>query len=72
MELLITAKNVTIESWDLLKTNILSTYRMKTIIEWITRDYPEYEDVLFTTEAPIGNVNQLLTKNRIAASTVSY
>jgi type I restriction enzyme, S subunit len=33
---------------------------------WMTRGLPVYGDVLFTTEAPLGNVAQLLTRERVA------
>ena len=32
----------------------------------MTRGIPEYGDILFTTEAPLGNVAQLLTRERLA------
>jgi type I restriction enzyme S subunit len=33
---------------------------------WMTRGIPEHGDVLFTTEAPLGNVAQLLVRERVA------
>lgn len=33
---------------------------------WMTRGLPRYGDVLFTTEAPLGNVAQLLTSEKVA------
>jgi type I restriction enzyme S subunit len=33
---------------------------------WMTRGIPEHGDLLFTTEAPLGNVAQLLTTERVA------
>ena len=32
---------------------------------WMTRGFPEYGDVLFTTEAPLGNVAQLDTREKV-------
>ena len=32
---------------------------------WMTRGFPQYSDVLFTTEAPLGNVAQLDTDERV-------
>lgn len=34
--------------------------------EWMTRGFPKVGDVLFTTEAPLGNVAQLHTDSKIA------
>ncbi len=33
--------------------------------EWMTRGFPEYGDVLFTTEAPLANVAQLDTEEKV-------
>jgi type I restriction enzyme S subunit len=33
---------------------------------WMTRGIPEHGDILFTTEAPLGNVAQLLTRGKVA------
>ena len=33
--------------------------------EWMTRGFPEFGDVLFTTEAPLGNVAQLDTEEKV-------
>jgi type I restriction enzyme S subunit len=33
---------------------------------WMTRGIPEYGDILFTTEAPLGNVAQLNLKEKVA------
>jgi type I restriction enzyme, S subunit len=60
---LITAKNVRM---GFVKDEPLEYISEKTYIEWMTRGFPRYGDILFTTEAPLGNVAQLLTNEKIA------
>jgi type I restriction enzyme S subunit len=60
---LITAKNV--------RMGFISEYPREfisenTYTEVMTRGFPKFGDILFTTEAPLGNVAQLLTDERIA------
>jgi type I restriction enzyme, S subunit len=60
---LITAKNV--------KMGFINEEPREFIAEkdyksWMTRGFPKVGDVLFTTEAPLGNVAQLKTNDRIA------
>ncbi|HEY4425738.1 MAG TPA: restriction endonuclease subunit S [Pyrinomonadaceae bacterium] len=60
---LITAKNVRMGFISEHPREFISeeTYR-----EVMTRGFPKFGDILFTTEAPLGNVAQLLTNERIA------
>jgi type I restriction enzyme S subunit len=37
-----------------------------TYTKWMTRGFPRVGDLLFTTEAPLGNIGQLLTEEKIA------
>ncbi len=60
---LITAKNV--------RMGVLNDEPREYIAEsefesWMTRGFPRVGDVLFTTEAPLGNVAQLLTTEKVA------
>jgi type I restriction enzyme S subunit len=60
---LITAKNV--------RPGFLSEEPREFIAEsnydgWMTRGIPKFGDILFTTEAPLGNVAQITTTNKIA------
>lgn len=60
---LITAKNVRMGFVSEHPREFISE---KTYAEVMTRGFPKFGDILFTTEAPLGNVAQLLTDERIA------
>ena len=60
---LITAKNVRM---GFLKDDPLEFIDDRAYANWMTRGLLRYGDVLFTTEAPLGNVAQLLTREKIA------
>ena len=60
---LITAKNVRM---GFIKDEPKEYISEKTYQEWMTRGFPNYGDLLFTTEAPLGNVALLLTQEKIA------
>jgi type I restriction enzyme S subunit len=60
---LITAKNVRMGYVDYDPEEYISE---ETYPQWMTRGYPNHGDVLLTTEAPLGNVAQLLTEETVA------
>jgi len=60
---LITAKNVKMGFLQLTPIEYIAAGNYKT---WMTRGIPEKGDVLFTTEAPLANVAQLDTAERVA------
>ncbi|MGA7743420.1 MAG: restriction endonuclease subunit S [Polyangia bacterium] len=60
---LITAKNVRM---GYIKEDPFEYIAAEEFDRWMTRGLPAYGDVLFTTEAPLGNVAQLLTRERVA------
>uniref|UniRef100_B8HLU3 Restriction modification system DNA specificity domain protein n=1 Tax=Cyanothece sp. (strain PCC 7425 / ATCC 29141) TaxID=395961 RepID=B8HLU3_CYAP4 len=60
---LITAKNVRM---GFLQDEPKEYISEQTYYEWMTRGFPRRGDILFTTEAPLGNVAQLLIDERIA------
>lgn len=60
---LITAKNV---RWNLININPEEFISPNDYDEWMTRGIPQIGDVLFTTEAPLGNVAQLDTAEKVA------
>lgn len=60
---LITAKNVRM---GYLNEEPLEYITLEEYQTWMTRGFPEVGDLLFTTEAPMGNVAQLLTNEKIA------
>ncbi|MGV0106039.1 restriction endonuclease subunit S [Nostoc sp. DSM 114160] len=60
---LITAKNVRM---GFLQDEPKEYISKDTYLEWMTRGFPKYGDILFTTEAPLGNVAQLLTEEKVA------
>lgn len=60
---LITAKNV---KMGYINENPREYIAESDYDKWMTRGIPKIGDVLFTTEAPMGNVAQLKTNNRIA------
>ncbi len=60
---LITAKNVRM---GFIKDEPKEYISEKTYQEWMTRGFPKYGDLLFTTEAPLGNIALLLTQEKIA------
>jgi type I restriction enzyme, S subunit len=60
---LITAKNVRMGFISELPREFISE---KTYSQVMTRGFPKFGDILFTTEAPLGNVAQLLTHERVA------
>jgi type I restriction enzyme S subunit len=60
---LITAKNVRMGFLSERPRVFISE---KTYAEVMTRGFPKFGDILFTTEAPLGNVAQLLTDEKIA------
>jgi type I restriction enzyme S subunit len=59
---LITAKNVRMGYINEHPHEYISE---ETYQQWMTRGFPKYGDVLFTTEAPLGNVAQLLTNEKV-------
>jgi type I restriction enzyme, S subunit len=60
---LLTAKNVRM---GFIKDDPEEFISEATYQEWMTRGFPKYGDLLFTTEAPMGNVAQLLTTEKVA------
>ena len=60
---LITAKNVRM---GFIKDEPKEYISEKTYEQWMTRGFPKYGDLLFTIEAPLGNVAQLLYTEKIA------
>jgi type I restriction enzyme S subunit len=60
---LITAKNVRMGFISDEPREYISEETYKT---WMTRGFPRFGDVLFTTEAPLGNIAQLLTEEKVA------
>jgi type I restriction enzyme, S subunit len=59
---LITAKNV---KMGYLQAEPMEFVDPKTYAAWMTRGIPQKGDVLFTTEAPLGNVTQLDTDEKV-------
>lgn len=59
---LITAKNV---KMGFIRRNPEEFIDAQAYDEWMTRGFPEIGDVLFTTEAPLGNVAQLDTSEKV-------
>jgi type I restriction enzyme, S subunit len=59
---LITAKNVKMGNVQLAPQEFVSPSTYKT---WMTRGIPQEGDILFTTEAPLGNVAQLDTDEKV-------
>ena len=59
---LITAKNVKKGYINLTPQEFVSP---NSYDEWMTRGIPQYGDVLFTTEAPLGHVAQLDTSDKV-------
>ena len=59
---LITAKNVKMGHLQRQPEEFVAP---ESYAEWMTRGIPEYGDVLFTTEAPLANVAQLDTRERV-------
>jgi type I restriction enzyme, S subunit len=60
---LLTAKNVRM---SFVKDDPEEFISEATYQEWMTRGFPKHGDLLFTTEAPMGNVAQLLTTDKVA------
>lgn len=60
---LITAKNVRMGFINNEPEEYISE---ETYEEWMTRGFPKQGDLLFTTEAPLGNVAMLLTDEKVA------
>lgn len=60
---LITAKNV---KMGFIQRTPEEFVDQKTYLAWMTRGFPQKGDVLFTTEAPLGNVAQLDTDETVA------
>ncbi|MEO5765338.1 MAG: restriction endonuclease subunit S [Casimicrobiaceae bacterium] len=60
---LITAKNVRLGYIDPEPREFISD---RSFEQWMTRGIPKMGDVLFTTEAPLGNVAQIDTEGRLA------
>ncbi len=60
---LITAKNVRMGHVNIEPQEYISEETYK---KWMVRGFPRYGDVLFTTEAPLANVAQLLFHEKIA------
>ncbi len=60
---LITAKNVRMGYLD---SDPREYIAIDNYDSWMTRGIPEKGDILFTTEAPLGNVAQILTKDKVA------
>ena len=60
---LITAKNI---KYGYLKETPKEYISKEEYNIWMTRGIPKYGDVVFTTEAPLGNVAQLLLKGKFA------
>jgi len=59
---LITAKNVKMGKVNLKPEEFIDA---SVYDEWMTRGFPSSGDVLFTTEAPLGNVARLKTSERV-------
>ncbi len=60
---LITAKNVRMGFIDVEPAEFIAEHNFES---WMTRGIPANGDVLFTTEAPLGNVAQITTNDRLA------
>ena len=60
---LITARNVRLGYVDPEPREFISE---ESFSRWMTRGIPKKGDVLFTTEAPLGNVGQIVTTDRLA------
>ncbi|MBD2180791.1 restriction endonuclease subunit S [Planktothrix sp. FACHB-1355] len=60
---LVTAKNVRM---GFIKNEPEEYISEATYQDWMTRGFPKYGDILLTTEAPLGNVAQLIIEEKIA------